>query len=113
MLQIETHSPNTPLWVRHIQHSTNGIGKHLSALAEIKETRWRHKIWKEIDYSGNIKHRRRKIWIKWLNSLNKKYHQRCKDFLDTGKDKTITIKIKYLQQNAINFTTFSDRKILM
>jgi hypothetical protein len=34
-------------------------------------------------------------------------------FLNTGKDKTITIKIKCLKQNARNFTTFSDRKILM
>ena len=35
----ETHSPKTPLWVRLIQESINGIRKNLSALAEIKEMR--------------------------------------------------------------------------
>jgi hypothetical protein len=48
-----------------------------------------------------------------LKSLNKKYQQRRKDFLDKGKDKTSTIKIKCLEQTARNFTTFSDRKIPM
>jgi len=48
-----------------------------------------------------------------LKSLNKKYRQRRKDFLDTGKDKTSTIKIECLQQTARNFTTFSYRKIPM
>jgi len=40
----ETHSPNTPLWVRLMQESINVIRKHLSALAEIKEMRWQHRI---------------------------------------------------------------------
>ena len=53
------------------------------------------------------------IWIKWLKSLNKKYQQRGNDFLDTGKDKPSTIKIKRLEQTARNFTNFSDRKIPM
>ena len=35
----ETHSTKTPLWVRHIQESINGIRKDLSALAEIREMR--------------------------------------------------------------------------
>jgi ribosomal protein L20 len=58
------------------------------------------------------KRRRRKIWIKWLKSSNKRYQQRCSDFLDAGEGNTHTINIKYLEQTARNFTTFSDRKIL-
>jgi hypothetical protein len=40
----EPHSPKTTLWVRLMQESINGIKKDLSALAEIKEMRSRHRI---------------------------------------------------------------------
>jgi len=75
--------------------------------------RWdkRHRIWKELDNSGNITKKSRKIWIKWLKSSNNKYQQRHNDYWDMGKDKTSTIKIKSLEQPARNFTAFSGRKI--
>jgi len=41
-----------------------------------------------------------------LNSLNKKYQERHKDYPDTGKDKNIAIKIKCLEQTARNSTAF-------
>jgi len=46
-----------------------------------------------------------------LKSSNKRYQQRCNDFLDAGKDNTHTTNIKCLEQTARNFTAFLDRKI--
>ena len=42
----ETLSPKTPPWVRLIQENINGIREDLSALAEIKVLKWRHRIQK-------------------------------------------------------------------
>jgi nucleoid-associated protein YejK len=45
--------------------------------------------------------------------LKQKVSSKTQRFFRYRKNKTITIKIKCLQQNARNFTAFSDRKILM
>jgi len=41
---------------------------------------------------------------KVIEELKQKVLARRSDFLDTGKDKTLTIKIKCVEQTARNFT---------
>ena len=46
-----------------------------------------------------------------IEELNQKVSANMQQFSDAGKDYTLTINIKYLEQTARNFTAFSDKKI--
>ena len=137
----ETHSPKRPPWVRRIWESIKGIRKGLSYLAEIErdemktQTMKRKRLLRKYNTEkeenlGQVTEELNRLntelnpirhllallgahHIVHVSRVNKKYQQRHKDFLDTGKDITSTIRIKCLEETARSFTTFSDRKLLM
>ena len=78
----ETQSPKTPLWIKWLQESINGIRKQLSALAEVTRDEMKTQSEKKDNLTEYNK-------VKGDNfdqqkSLNKKQQQRCNDCQDTG-----------------------------
>jgi hypothetical protein len=87
----EPQSPETPLWLRRTHESISGFRKELSASAEIKINGMMAQNMKskecKIEKNENLDH--------VTEDLKQMYQQRRNDCLDTGKEETSTIKIKY------------------
>jgi hypothetical protein len=103
--KLKARRSKPPPWVRPIQGGINDIRKELSMLVEIKRDYKKVKNIKRIRLFKKYNIEKEEDLNRLIEgeSLNQMLQQKRNDYPDTGKDKIIITKIRYLRQTVRNF----------